>query len=178
MRTTRSPAWPRQGWPTESEGGSSVRLAPRFGAVQSRVRSTPRGERTSRPVSRAMQGGETEALAQRGVVSRAIQTVWVTRERRRNGDNRPVPVPESSLSSAQRQERRVRRDAVGEALRRARLSSGLSQDGLAKLSGVSRAAIARIETGEASTQVDRLWDLAAALNTTPSAILAQAEGML
>lgn len=69
----------------------------------------------------------------------------------------------------------MRRDAVGEAVRRARLASGLSQEGLARLSGVSRAAIARIETGEASTQVDRLWDLASALETTPSAILAQAE---
>ncbi|WP_248492332.1 helix-turn-helix domain-containing protein [Tsukamurella sp. PLM1] len=112
------------------------------------------------------------------VVSRAIQTVWVARRRWSTDDNRSVPVPESSLSSAQRRVRRVRRDAVGEALRRARLSSGLSQEGLARLSGVSRAAIARIETGEASTQVDRLWDLAAALDTTPSAILAQAEGLL
>lgn len=125
-----------------------------------------------------MQGGKVDGPTQRAVVSRAIQTVWVARERRSTGDNRSVPVPESSLSSAQRRERRVRRDAVGEALRRARLSSGLSQEGLAKVSGVSRAAIARIETGEASTQIDRLWDLAAALNTTPSAILAQAEGLL
>ncbi|WP_225536144.1 MULTISPECIES: helix-turn-helix domain-containing protein [Tsukamurella] len=125
-----------------------------------------------------MQGWAGGRPARSALVSRAIQTVWVARRRRSTGDNRSVPVPESSLSSAQRRVRRVRRDAVGEALRRARLSSGLSQEGLAKLSGVSRAAIARIETGEASTQVDRLWDLAAALDTTPSAILAQAEGLL
>ncbi|WP_244882987.1 helix-turn-helix domain-containing protein [Gordonia desulfuricans] len=55
--------------------------------------------------------------------------------------------------------RRLRRDAVGEAVRRARLSAGLNQQALADASGVSRPPIARIETGEASTQVDRLWIL-------------------
>ncbi|MGW0038130.1 helix-turn-helix domain-containing protein [Gordonia sp. NPDC003376] len=74
--------------------------------------------------------------------------------------------------------RRLRRDAVGEAVRRARLSAGLTQQALADASGVSRPAIARIETGEASTQVDRLWDLAEALGTTPSALLSEAERYL
>ncbi|SKZ91751.1 helix-turn-helix transcriptional regulator [Gordonia sp. w5E2] len=72
----------------------------------------------------------------------------------------------------------MRRDAVGDAIRRARVGAGLTQQQLADASGVSRPAIARIETGEASTQVDRLWDLAEALGTTPSAILADAESNL
>ncbi|MGV9839980.1 helix-turn-helix domain-containing protein [Nocardia niigatensis] len=43
------------------------------------------------------------------------------------------------------------------------------------VSGVSRPAIARIELGTSSVQTDRLWDLAEALSTTPSALLADAE---
>ncbi|MGV9482421.1 MULTISPECIES: helix-turn-helix domain-containing protein [Gordonia] len=89
-----------------------------------------------------------------------------------------VPVPEASLTPAQRRVRKMRRDAVGDAIRRARVGAGLTQQQLADASGVSRPAIARIETGEASTQVDRLWDLAEALGTTPSAILADAESNL
>lgn len=72
----------------------------------------------------------------------------------------------------------MRRDAVGEAIRQARIDAGMTQHQLADASGVSRPAIARIETGEASIQIDRLWDLAEALNTTPSTILSSAEGLL
>ncbi|MFW0786409.1 helix-turn-helix transcriptional regulator [Gordonia sp. CPCC 206044] len=72
----------------------------------------------------------------------------------------------------------MRRDAVGEAIRSARLTSGMSQQQLADASGVSRPAIARIETGEASTQIDRLWELAEALNTAPSTLLAVAERLM
>ncbi|WP_157184815.1 helix-turn-helix domain-containing protein [Nocardia niigatensis] len=43
------------------------------------------------------------------------------------------------------------------------------------VSGVSRPAIARIELGTSSVQTDRLWDLAEAVSTTPSALLADAE---
>ncbi|MFI6997185.1 helix-turn-helix domain-containing protein [Nocardia sp. NPDC050175] len=69
----------------------------------------------------------------------------------------------------------MRRDAVGAAIRRARESVGMSQDDLAEASGVSRPALARIELGTSSVQIDRLWDLAEALSTTPSALLAYAE---
>ncbi|MGY2025886.1 helix-turn-helix domain-containing protein [Nocardia gipuzkoensis] len=69
----------------------------------------------------------------------------------------------------------MRRDAVGAAVRRAREAAGLNQDELAAASGVSRPAIARIELGNSSVQIDRLWDLAEALSTTPSALLAEAE---
>ncbi len=69
----------------------------------------------------------------------------------------------------------MRRDAVGAAIRRARESAGMTRDDLAKVSGVSQPAIARIELGNSSVQIDRLWDLAEALSTTPSALLADAE---
>ncbi|MBF6223327.1 helix-turn-helix transcriptional regulator [Nocardia abscessus] len=86
-----------------------------------------------------------------------------------------MPVPEASLSPQQRRVRKMRRDAVGAAVRRAREAAGLNQDELAAASGVSRPAIARIELGNSSVQIDRLWDLAEALSTTPSALLAEAE---
>ena len=69
----------------------------------------------------------------------------------------------------------MRRDAVGAAIRRAREAANLTQDELAAASGVSRPAIARIELGNSSVQIDRLWDLASALQTTPSVLLANAE---
>ncbi|WP_433625742.1 helix-turn-helix domain-containing protein [Nocardia sp. CA-120079] len=69
----------------------------------------------------------------------------------------------------------MRRDAVGAAIRRAREAANMNQDELAVASGVSRPVIARIELGNSSVQIDRLWDLAEALATTPSALLADAE---
>lgn len=69
----------------------------------------------------------------------------------------------------------MRREAVGEAIREARLAAGMTQEQLAQTSRVSRSAIARLELGEASTQIDRLWDIAAALGTEPDQILAAAQ---
>ncbi|MRH93599.1 helix-turn-helix domain-containing protein [Nocardia sp. SYP-A9097] len=89
-----------------------------------------------------------------------------------------MPVPNASLSPQQRRVRKMRRDAVGAAVRRAREAAGWTQDELAAASGVSRPVIARIELGTASVQIDRLWDLAEALSTTPSALLADAEAHL
>ncbi|WP_448223573.1 helix-turn-helix domain-containing protein [Gordonia iterans] len=86
-----------------------------------------------------------------------------------------MPVPESSLSLAEKQVRRMRREAVGWAIKQRRTAKGLTQQDLAGISGVSRPAIARMETGQASTQIDRLWDIAAALDTSPSDLLSAAE---
>ncbi|MFQ6397068.1 helix-turn-helix domain-containing protein [Nocardia sp. KC 131] len=86
-----------------------------------------------------------------------------------------MPVPEASLSPQQRRVRKMRRDAVGAAIRRARESVGMNQDDLAAASGLSRPSIARIELGTSGIQIDRLWDLAEALSTTPSTLLADAE---
>ncbi len=95
-----------------------------------------------------------------------------------SGEDGVVPIPEASLTPGQRRVRKVRRDVVGEALRGARIAAGLTQQALSDASGVSRPAIARIETGEASVQIDRLWDLAEALHTTPSALLSSAEELI
>ena len=51
-------------------------------------------------------------------------------------------------------------------LAQVRKSKGLSQEALAKLSGVHRVTIARIETGKASTKVDTLQRLSVALGVT------------
>lgn len=69
----------------------------------------------------------------------------------------------------------MRRDALAKALVEARQRAGLTQVELAAASGLSRSAIARLEAGDASISSDRLWDLAKALGTKPSALLAAAE---
>lgn len=69
----------------------------------------------------------------------------------------------------------MRRQALAKAIIAAREKVGLNQSQLAQASGLSRSAIARLEKGEASVSSDRLWDLARALGTTPSAIYAAAE---
>lgn len=69
----------------------------------------------------------------------------------------------------------MRREALAKALVDARQRVGLTQIQLATASGLSRSAIARLEAGEASISSDRLWDLARALGTRPSALLAAAE---
>ena len=69
----------------------------------------------------------------------------------------------------------MRRTALARALVEARKQAGLTQVELATASGLSRSAIARLEAGEASISSDRLWDLARALGTKPSALLAAAE---
>ncbi len=86
-----------------------------------------------------------------------------------------MPVPEASLTPQQRRERKMRRDAVGAAIRRARESADMTQDELAEASGLSRPSIARIELGTSGVQLDRLFELAEAMSTTPSALLADAE---
>lgn len=69
----------------------------------------------------------------------------------------------------------MRRAALAKALIAAREQAGLNQSELAATSGLSRSAIVRLERGDASISSDRLWDLARALGTTPSAIYAAAE---
>lgn len=69
----------------------------------------------------------------------------------------------------------MRREALAKAIIAAREKAGLNQSQLAQASGLSRSAIVRLEKGEASVSSDRLWDLARALGTRPSALLAVAE---
>lgn len=69
----------------------------------------------------------------------------------------------------------MRRAALAKAIVDARRTAGLTQGQLAEKSGLSRSAIARAETGEASLSSDRFWDLARALGIRPSALWQAAE---
>ncbi|MFT3715648.1 MAG: helix-turn-helix transcriptional regulator [Gordonia sp. (in: high G+C Gram-positive bacteria)] len=71
--------------------------------------------------------------------------------------------------------RTLRRTALAEALVAARHEAGLTQQQLADKAGLSRSAIARLETGKASIGSDLLWDLAVALGQRPSHLFAIAE---
>ncbi|MGV9748035.1 helix-turn-helix domain-containing protein [Rhodococcus zopfii] len=86
-----------------------------------------------------------------------------------------MPAPDDRLAPQQRRDRVVRRAALARALVEARERAGLNQSELVTKSGLSRSAIVRLEKGEASISSDRLWDLARALGTTPSALYAAAE---
>ncbi|SEB66324.1 DNA-binding transcriptional regulator, XRE-family HTH domain [Gordonia malaquae] len=69
----------------------------------------------------------------------------------------------------------MRREALAAALVAAREQAGLNQSQLAQASGLSRSAVVRLEKGDASISSDRLWDLARALGTKPSALYPAAE---
>lgn len=61
---------------------------------------------------------------------------------------------------------------VGANLRRLRGERGLSLEGLAKLSGVSRAMLGQIELGHSAPTINVLWKIARALDLPFSALLA------
>lgn len=86
-----------------------------------------------------------------------------------------MPVPEDRVSDAQREVRTVRRRAVGRAIATARTERGLTQTELAEAAGISRSSIARLEAGDHGASVDVLFNIAVALGTKPSALLAAAE---
>jgi transcriptional regulator with XRE-family HTH domain len=61
---------------------------------------------------------------------------------------------------------------VGQNLRRLRGERGLSLEGLAKISGVSRAMLGQIELGHSAPTINVLWKIARALELPFSALLA------
>lgn len=63
----------------------------------------------------------------------------------------------------------------GEALRELRKERGISQEGLALISGLNRGYYGGIERGERNVALANICKLAAALNLPPSAILVRAE---
>ena len=71
--------------------------------------------------------------------------------------------------------RTVRREALGAAIRRARKSAGLTQAEVAKAAGLARSTVIEVEHGQTSVSSDALWDLATAIGTPLSAIIAAAE---
>ncbi len=60
---------------------------------------------------------------------------------------------------------------VGQNLRRLRGERGLSLEGLAKLSGVSRAMLGQIELGQSAPTINVLWKIARALDLPFSALI-------
>ncbi|MGB3604377.1 MAG: helix-turn-helix domain-containing protein [Gordonia sp. (in: high G+C Gram-positive bacteria)] len=86
-----------------------------------------------------------------------------------------MPAPDAHIPQRELDARPVRREAVGAALRAARIAAGLNKQQAVELSGVSRHSLMRLEAGSGSMNLDRLWSLARAYGTTPSAILAAAE---
>lgn len=65
---------------------------------------------------------------------------------------------------------------VGQNLRSLRTKRELSLDGLANLSGVSRAMLGQIETGKSVPTISLLWKVASALQVPFSSLLASNEG--
>lgn len=86
-----------------------------------------------------------------------------------------VPIPDPPTSQRELDRRRAHRLAFGDVLREARNHAGLSQDALAATSEISRPTIARVESGNHSLSLDRLWALAAALGVSASEIIARTE---
>lgn len=62
-------------------------------------------------------------------------------------------------------------DRLAASLRNARKARGLSLDGVAKLSGVSRSMVSQIERGESSPTVATLWNLTQALQVDFAGLL-------
>lgn len=64
--------------------------------------------------------------------------------------------------------RTLRRRRFGQRLRETRERAGLTQEGLANVSGLSRTMIVEVEAGRRGVMLDRLWDLARALGSDPT----------
>lgn len=86
-----------------------------------------------------------------------------------------MPAPDSRLDSQQLRVRAVRREALGTAIRDARKAAGLTQAQVAESAGMARSTIIEVERGQKSLSSDSLWNLAVALGTPLSAIIAAAE---
>lgn len=61
-----------------------------------------------------------------------------------------------------------RRQAFGRVLRALRSDEGFSQEQLADVAGLHRTYVGAVERGERNLSLDAIWQLAAALGTTPA----------
>lgn len=86
-----------------------------------------------------------------------------------------VPTSNDRLTAAQRKLRDLRRKSLGQAIIAARHDVSMTQEELAKASGISRPTIARLEAGTHTVNVDRLFELADALGIPASPLIAAAE---
>lgn len=68
--------------------------------------------------------------------------------------------------------------AVSKIVKEHRQAAGLSMGKLSELSGLTRQMISYIESGQRIPTIDSLAKLAAALDTTPSAMLSAAESAI
>ena len=69
----------------------------------------------------------------------------------------------------------MRRKSLGQAIIAARHDVSMTQEELAKASGISRPTIARLEAGTHTVNVDRIFELADALGIPASQLIAAAE---
>lgn len=67
------------------------------------------------------------------------------------------------------------RQRLGQAIHDIRKRQGISQEHLSELADIDRAYMGRIERGEVSVGLDKLWAISVALDTTPSHLLQAAE---
>ena len=65
--------------------------------------------------------------------------------------------------------------AFGLAVRSRREQAGISQEALAAIAGLHRTYVGSVERGERNVTLKNIFSLAAALKTTPSRLLADAE---
>lgn len=72
-------------------------------------------------------------------------------------------------------EQRAELLALGQAIRRARERHGWTRDELALAAGVTDQTIMRVELGRNSVHIDRLWNIADALETPLSQLISEAE---
>lgn len=86
-----------------------------------------------------------------------------------------MPAPDRRLTDDQFRVRAVRREALGAAIREARQAAGLTQAQVAEAAGLARSTIIEVERGQKPVSSDALWNLATAIGTPLSAIIAAAE---
>lgn len=68
-----------------------------------------------------------------------------------------------------------RRRLLGQAIYNMRKPKGISQEHLSELAGIDRAYMGRIERGETSVGMDKIWAICDALNITPAQLFSEAE---
>ncbi len=79
------------------------------------------------------------------------------------------------MSRSGQRPRRAELLALGQAVRRRRDEAGLTLDGLASASGVSRGMLVAVEHGTRNPGVVSLFEIAAALGINASTLMAEAE---
>lgn len=91
------------------------------------------------------------------------------------GDNGDVPISDHRFSPTELRERDIVRRAIGTVVSRLRRDVGLTQLEAAGRANMSERELRRIEKGVGGTPLDRLWPLACALQSTPAAIVLEAQ---